>query len=594
MRIQTQGDAPDHAPEDELDFASLAQALRRQARLIAVTVLLSVTLAGTYLILTPPTYTAQALILFDPAQKDLLEDDLERTNAQSDNARIDSEVEILRAPTIALTVIERADLMRDPEFAPQAEPGLLSRLGLVPAAPDPRRSALRSTVLRLSEATQIQRRGLTYLIAVEVSSQRPDQAADLTNLMAETYIEAQVDAKIAASLGARDVLQARIEAGRAAVMDADAALDQFLRPHRAESDLPPERLAQVFGLEQEAAIARTQYQTLLSRLRDLEAQARSQVADSRVVSKALVPNRPSAPDARLVLVIALVAGLSLGLGLAVLRDYVAGGITRPAQLRALLQAPVASCVPFVSPGLDSTSVADKILTEPLSSYAEAIRRLRVSLDQGARAHPRDPGEGQVVMITSAGSGEGKTALALALARLYAVSGKKTLLIDSDLRQPGVHLQAGLSPRYGLLDYLSDPSQTEVAGAFFSRDLQSPLSLVLGATPSACPTDQLIGSPIFERVLQDVRRSYDRIIIDTSPLVPVVDARMIVHHADAVVMVARQAATARADLRAAVQMLAEAVRPGARVYGVLSHQHEGTAQTRYTRAPRPAAPALNPL
>jgi succinoglycan biosynthesis transport protein ExoP len=131
-------------------------------------VLLSVTLAGTYLILPPPTYTAQALILFDPAQKDLLEDDPERTNAQSDNARIDSEVEILRGPTIALTVIERADLMRDPEFAPPTKPGLLTRLGLVPAAPDPRRSALRSTVLRLREATQIQRRGLTYLIAVEV------------------------------------------------------------------------------------------------------------------------------------------------------------------------------------------------------------------------------------------------------------------------------------------------------------------------------------------------------------------------------------------------------------------------------------------
>ena len=583
MRTETYTQDHPMPLEDEIDLASLAALLRRQARLIAGIMLLTLALPLAYLALVPPTYTAQALILFDPAQKNLLEVDQDTTSAQSDNARIESEVEILRAPATALGVIERAGLMRDPEFGPSPEDGS---------------AALKSVVTHLMSATEIQRRGLTYLIAVQVSSQRPDQAAHLTNTMAEVYIEAQVDAKIAASLGARDALQARIEAGRAAVTQADAAIARFIQTHQGalgadaaspdlhslmlQADLPPESLAQVFGLEQEAAIARTQYHTLLSRLRDLEAQARLQVADSRIVSAAMVPNTPSAPDTRLILLLGLIAGLGLGVGLAFFRDYYAGGITSAAQLRDLVQAPVATSVPLViGPPNEATSCADKIVSEPLSPYTEAIRRLRVSLDHGFRHRSAPAGEGRVVMITSAGPNEGKTALALALARLYAISGKKTLLIDGDLRKPGVHVQAGVQPQFGLLEYLRDPSQTEVATGFYTRDPQTPLSLVLGAGRSGVPTDQLIGSPTFEMILRDVRRSFDRVIIDTSPLMPVVDARMIVYHADAVVMAARYANTARADLRGAVQVLAEAIGPDTDVYTVLSHQDARAKNDGYT-------------
>lgn len=186
MRTETYTQGHPMPLEDEIDLASLAALLRRQARLIAGAMLLTLALPLAYLAPVPPTYTAQALILFDPAQKNLLEVDQDTTSAQSDNARIESEVEILRAPATALGVIERAGLMRDPE--PEPEDGS---------------AALKPVVTHLMSATEIQRRGLTYLIAVQVSSQRPDQAARLTNTMAEVYIEVQVDAKIAAWLGAR-------------------------------------------------------------------------------------------------------------------------------------------------------------------------------------------------------------------------------------------------------------------------------------------------------------------------------------------------------------------------------------------------------
>ncbi len=125
-----------------------------------------------------------------------------------------------------------------------------------------------------------------------------------------------------------------------------------------------------------------------------------------------------------------------------------------------------------------------------------------------------------------------------------------------------------------------PKRSEISGSFYARDPASPLALIMGAGRSDIPTDQLLNSTTFEALLDQARDVYDIVIIDSPPLLPIVDARYIAHNADAVVLVVRWAATSQSDLRAAVQPLREAMRPQAALIPVLNQQQAQPLSAKY--------------
>ncbi len=237
----------------EIELRNIFVVLRRQIRVIGATFALILGLAGLYLVSVTPTYTAAALVLVDPMQKNLLDPSQgQGGSAGTDNARVDSEVEILRSDAVALGVIAAQSLIADPEFGPRLalSEKLARAVGIAHAAEAPGPALLAGTLARLRDAVTVRRRGLTYLISVSARSEDPDRAAELANAMADSYIHQQVQAKISGSLAARDALQDQIAAARDALAQTEAAFEGFIDSNIARIEAETGR-ADIAGLHRD-------------------------------------------------------------------------------------------------------------------------------------------------------------------------------------------------------------------------------------------------------------------------------------------------------------------------------------------------------
>jgi len=178
-------------PEEEIDLRGILRLLRRQARLIALTVLIGVLGATIIVFSLTPIYSASTLIMVDPSNKNLLDPSAPLLSSSAENARIDSEVEIMRSDNILLKVISDQTLLTDDEFGVSLglSDRILSFLRL--ATPDlpTGEEALNQSLSKLAGAVSVQRRGLTYLISLQVRSRDPAKAAELANATANIYIQ---------------------------------------------------------------------------------------------------------------------------------------------------------------------------------------------------------------------------------------------------------------------------------------------------------------------------------------------------------------------------------------------------------------------
>ncbi len=345
-------------------------------------------------------------------------------------------------------------------------------------------------------------------------------------------------------------------------------LRQQLRSMALNSGLSADALTEIYGLQQNAELARQQYQTLLSRLQDLETQANLQVADSRIVSAALPPMTPSFPNRLLLIGLAISASIGIGVALAFLYENFIGGFLSEGQLASVLRARTVVPVPKQRAKNERESLADLMVSAPLSVFAESVRRLRAATQQALRNS--GVRETAVIMVSSTAPNEGKTTVALALARSYALSGVSTMLIDCDLRKPSLHRHLGMEPSQGLYEYLAD-EESDNFTKIIAQDTVSSATLLLGARRSDLPTDQLLTGRAFERLIAAARNSFDVIIIDTPPVGPVVDSLYVAPFADAIVFVTRWASTSQIDAKQAIAALGESKKPEAELVAVLNQQ-----------------------
>jgi capsular exopolysaccharide synthesis family protein len=189
------------------------------------------------------------------------------------------------------------------------------------------------------------------------------------------------------------------------------------------------------------------------------------------------------------------------------------------------------------------------------------------------AHARLGEPVKIVAITSALPSEGKTTTAVSLARSAALQGRKVLLIDCDLRRRKVNRVMTEEPQVGLLEVLNGEATLQQA---ISVDAPSGAHLLPLAAATFTPRD-VFGSAAMDRLLVELRSRYDLVILDTAPVMPVADTRVLAQKADLVVFLARWRKTPQPAIEAAFRLLATA---GAGVGGVVLTQVDMKQQSKY--------------
>ncbi|SDG17136.1 GumC family protein [Pelagibacterium luteolum] len=349
-----------------------------------------------------------------------------------------------------------------------------------------------------------------------------------------------------------------------------------LRSSILTTNLPPEVLANMYELQQNAEIARTQYEQMLTRLRDIEAQAFLQVADSRVMSAAVPPSSSSFPNVPFIIFAAGLGGLVLGTGLAFGREHFIGSIVSADHLAAVTGTPVIATVPQrnspgkAPDGSKRHSLSAIIVQDPYSSFAEAIRRIRVSIDQSTRQLRREPHSADVLLVSSANAQEGKTTMAVSLARAYAISGKSTLLIDADLRWPNVHKELGVPPSPALSHYLLSGKRNGFDQIMIADKL-SPAKIIVGSDPAQREARAPISSEMLSNLIDSAITRFDVVIVDTPPVGALVDALYLAQYADTVLMIVKHGRTRQREIRAALHEIEPATKETASIFCALNGQ-----------------------
>ena len=260
---------------------------------------------------------------------------------------------------------------------------------------------------------------------------------------------------------------------------------------------------------------------------------------------------PISPRKPLNIGLGIALGLLVGLGLAVLRELLDNTIRTTDALRSQSVYPVLGSVAY-----DSAARKAPLITAGAirSVRAESIRQLRTNLQFVDIASPV-----HVLVVTSSVANEGKSSTATNLAIAFAESSKRVLLLEADLRRPRVSDYLGLEGSVGLTNLLA--GQVELSDVLQPWGDSGLTVLPSGSLPPN--PSELLGSSNMAQLIATLRQSFDMVVVDTPPLLPVTDAVVASVHADGVVVVVRHGSTTRRQLSTALRSL-EAV--DARILG----------------------------
>lgn len=568
--------------EQEIDLREYADiVMRRRWMIISFTIILC-TLALIYSFLMKPVYEGTTRILMEKEAPKVVNMDEVSTADFSAREYYQTQYKILKSRAVA----EKVDKAIGGYKPWDKWKGRLRGKDLDKMSTEKRIDAL-------LESVEVKPVPNTQLVEVNVSDITPETAAALTNVWAESYIAYTLDAKFDAAQYASIWLKEKITESQQNLEKAVQALREYKKANnitaedesdtaqagsdvlqdllKRKSDLEieiaektehfkdkhPEIISlrselasvnkkiddekdmKVFGggkgvrynvLKSDVETNRQIYDSLLQRMRETQVTGELKTTNIRVVDKATVPEKPVLPKKKLNLLIAFLVGLFGGGGMAFLIESLDQSVKTPEDLKNRVKLPCLATIAIPQEDEDKTVKAEFITQlKPRSTISEAYRGLRTSIMFTAVEHKR-----KVIMVTSSGPQEGKTTSAINLAIAMAQSGEKTVLVDADLRKPRVEEAFGIRSDHGLTDILAGAEK--ITSDVHKTEIPNLDIITCGSIPPN--PSELLGSKKMEEFLADLEKRYDRVIIDTPPVLAVTDAVVLSGKVDGVIIVVK--------------------------------------------------------
>ena len=387
--------------------------------------------------------------------------------------------------------------------------------------------------------------------------------------------------QLEASIQAEDQrIASRVQNDYLSALQREKLLGTALDVQKQEANHLNESAIEYNLLKRDAESNRQLYEGLLQKLKEAGVSAGLRSSNIRIVDLARVPTSPSGPNIPRNIVLGLALGLFGGVGLAFVLESLDNTVRTPEEAQIISALPALGIIPLSTkliakngrnghPRLAlssrSSESADSLelvtFARPRSELSESYRALRTSILLSSLGSPP-----KVILVTSALPQEGKTTTSINCAIVLAQRGGRVLLVDADLRRPGIHKALGLRNTSGLSRLMTGGDRPE--DAIVSTEI--PNLFVLTAGPPPPQPAELLGSPLMKDYLARWRKEFDHIVIDTPPALSVTDAVLLSVEADSVLIVLRSGQTTKAALRRVRDLLSHV---NARITGIVVNAYD---------------------
>ena len=312
----------------------------------------------------------------------------------------------------------------------------------------------------------------------------------------------------------------------------------LIAKYQLEIETLPEKQSFLGNLEREKEVLTNTYAFIRQKMEEARVSMASEPGKVRILNRAEEPEKPVTPDIPRNLIMAIILGALIGFAICIAIEYFDNTV-RSVDFLERNSLPILAVIPSIGEGITQRvakklwkknkknnsnlyngnqvgNIERRLITheEPISPISEAYRSLRTSLMYTTK------GSQGSIMVSSPGPGEGKTTTIINLAITYANLGKKTILIDGDLRKPVIHKVFNVKNQIGLTNYLSGTEEKlkTIINASGINNLDIIFNGAIPPNPS-----ELLGSESMVDLVEELKENYDIVLFDAPPIMAVTDA-----------------------------------------------------------------------